>query len=231
MLRKSIIVLANSFKRNERCVAGRELVLVNGQSVLSSWIRPVSTHGDGELRPPERVIARTRAEVGVRDIVEVALARHSDDPTQPENWVLFGRGDWTDVSASHRRLSLDELEEQPPGLWLDPATTTDRTREAWLAKCPPPQSLYVVRAERLLVRLSSDPLGKPSYRCRFDYRGLQYYLSLTDPKARRTLDPSVPRAGASPVDVPVGTVRVCISLARPFRGFHYKVVATILEGL
>jgi Dual OB-containing domain len=80
--------------------------------------------------------------------------------------------------------------------------------------------------------LGSDPLGKPSYRCRFDYRGLQYCnMSLTDPTARRKLDPQVPHAGASSVDIRVGTVRVCVSLARPFHGYHYKVVATILEGL
>jgi hypothetical protein len=231
MLRKSLFVLANSHKRHERCVAGRELVMVNGRTVLSSWIRPVGAHGDGELTLAERQIARTRVEVAVGDTVEVGLARHSGDPTQPENWVLFGRGDWTDVSASHRRPSLDELEEQPPGLWLDPVTTTDRAREAWVAQNPPPQSLYVVRAERLLVRLSSDPLGKLSYRCQFDYGGLPYSMSLTDPKARRKFDPHGPRAGASPLDVSVGTVHVCISLARPFQGFHYKVIATILEGL
>jgi len=49
--------------------------------------------------------------------------------------------------------------------------------------------------------------------------------------ARRTLEPQVPKAGGSPVDFPVGEVRICVSLARPFQGFHYKVVATILEGL
>jgi hypothetical protein len=232
MIRKSLFVLANSHKRNERCVAGRELLLVNGQTVLSSWVRPVGARGDGELTRTEREFAMTRVEVSVGDILEVGLARPAGDPTQPENWVLFGRGDWTDVRDRHRPPSLDELEEQPAGLWLDPVTSTDRVREAWLAQHPPPQSLYVIRAERLVVKLGSDPLGKPSYRCRFDYRGLQYYnTSLTDPVARRKLDPQVPRAGASPVDISVGTVRVCVSLARPFQGFHYKVVATILEGL
>src|SRR5436190_16845231 len=113
MIRKSLFVLANSNKRNERCVAGRELVLVNGQTVLSTWIRPVGARGDGELTLAERQIARTRAEVAVGDIVEVGLARPSGDLTQPENWVLFGRGEWTHVGASHRRPSLDELEEQP----------------------------------------------------------------------------------------------------------------------
>jgi Dual OB-containing domain len=231
MIRKSLFVLANSIKRNERCVAGRELVSSNGQTVVSSWVRPVSARGDGELTHVERVIAKARAEVAVGDIVEVTLARPAGDPTQPENWVIFGRGDWTDARTSHRPPSLDELEEQPAGLWLDPATSTDRVREAWVAEHPPPQSLYVIRAERLVVRLISDPLAKPSYRCRLDYRGLQYYMSLTDPKARRKFEPQVPRAGDSPVDIPIGAVRVCVSLARPYKGFHYKVVATILEGL
>jgi hypothetical protein len=231
MLRKSFIVLANSHKRNERCVAGRELVLEGSQTVLSSWIRPVGAHGDGELAANERIIARTRAEVAVGDIVEVGLVRHLADPTQPENWLLSGRGDWLEVDARYRRPSLDELEEHPDELWLDPESPTDRVRESWLAQHPPAQSLYVVRAERLSVRLSSDPLGKLSYRCRFDYRGLQYPMSLTDPKARRALDARAPKAGAGSVDVPIGSVRVCVSLARPFQGFHYKVVATILEGL
>jgi len=232
MIRKSLFVLANSMKRNERCVAGRELVSANGQTIVSSWVRPVSARGDGELTHAERVIAKTREEVAVGDIMDVKLARPACDPTQPENWVIFGRGEWTDARANHRPPSLDELEEQPAELWLDPAASTDRVREAWVRENPPPQSLYVIRTERLVVKLGSDPLGKPSYRCRFEYRGLQYYnMGLTDPKARRKLDPHVPRAGAGPVDVPVGTVRVCVSLARPFQGFHYKVVATILEGL
>jgi len=232
MFRKSLFVLANSNKRNERCVAGRELVLVNGQTVVSSWLRPVSARGDGELTHAERVIAGTRAEVAVGDIVEVGLARQAGDPTQPENWVIFGRGDWSDARDRYRTPSLDELEEQPPGLWLEAASPTDRVREAWLAEHPPQQSLYVVQAERLVVKLGSDPLGKPSYRCRFGYAGLQYYnMSLTDPQARRKLEQHVPRAGASPIDFPIGTVRVCVSLARPFQNYHYKVVATILEGL
>src|SRR5688572_24311931 len=108
MVRKTLVVLANSFKRSERCIAGRELVLVNGQTVLSAWIRPVSSHGEGELALARRQIAMTRAQIAVVDIVEVGLARPAGDPTQPENWVLFGRGDWTDGSVTHGRPGLDD---------------------------------------------------------------------------------------------------------------------------
>lgn len=231
MIRKSLLVLANSIKRNERCIAGRELMLVNGQTVLSSWLRPVSNHDEGELTFLERVCATTNLEVGVGDIVEVGLDRPGIDPTQPENWHLWGAGDWVDVSSQYGRPGLDQLEERPAALWLDPKVSTDRARDVWLIQNPPGQSLYVVRATDLVVHLTCDPTGKPGYRCRFGYAGSQYDLSLTDPEARRKLRPQLPRSGGTPVDVSVGTIRVCVSLARDFKGFHYKVVATILEGL
>lgn len=231
MIRKSLLVLANSIKRNERCIAGRELMLVNGQTVLSSWVRPVSNHDEGELNFLERLCVTTNLEVGVGDIVEVGLDRRGVDPTQPENWHLWGAGDWADVGSRFARPSLDQLEEQPASLRFDAKVSTDRARDAWLVQNPPGQSLYVVRATDSVVHLTCDSTGKPGYRCRFGYGASRYDLSLTDPEARRKFRPQVPKAGGNPAYVSLGTVRVCVSLARDFKGFHYKVVATILEGL
>jgi hypothetical protein len=231
MIRKSLLVLANSYKRNERCIAGRELAIVNGQTILSLWLRPVSAHNEGELSLTERVLAQTWVEVGVGDIVEVSLDHQPADPTQPENWLLWKNGDWTDISQSFARPNLDVLEERPPSLWLDPQAGSDRCRDGWLQQHPPAQSLYVVRAENLAVRLSCDVQGKVSRRARFEYGGQVYDLSLTDPEACRKVQPRVPRPGTGGVEIPVGSCRICISLARSFQGYHYKVVATILEGL
>jgi hypothetical protein len=231
LIRKPLLILANSIKRNERCIAGRELIAANNQTVLASWIRPISNHDEGELTFLERVLAATWMEVGVGDVVEVSVDRPLLEPTQPENWLLSGNGGWTDVSAAYLRPSLDDLEESPASLWQDPGAGSDRVRAAYLYQHPPQQSLYVVRAERLVVRLQTDSQGRPSYRCRFDYLGQPYDLSLTDPSARSRLQSHLPRAGVAAVDVPIGTVRVCVSLAGAFQGYHYKVVATILEGL
>jgi hypothetical protein len=231
MFRKSILVLANSTKNNERCIAGRELLLANGQTVLSGWVRPVSNHDDGELSISERVIAATLMEVGVGDIVEVSLGLQPHDPTQPENWVLWQSGDWADVGSNFVRPGLDQLEEDPGSLWLEPNVRNDRVSDNWLARNPPAQSLYVVRGTVVVVHLACDNHGKQTYRCEFGYRGQRYNLSLTDPEAQRKFHPQMPKPGANPVKLLLGSVRLCISLARSFRGYHYKVVATILEGL
>ena len=122
MIRKAIFVLANSIKRNERCIAGREVLLSSGQTVVSGWVRPISTHDEGELTFLERVCSTTSLEVGVLDVVEVSLDRPGGDPTQPENWVLWGNGAWTDVSFQHTPPNLDQLEERPASLWLDPTS-------------------------------------------------------------------------------------------------------------
>ena len=231
MIRKSLFVLANSIKRSERCIAGREMMLVKGQSVLSSWLRPVSNHDEGELSFLERLCVTTNLEVGVGDMVEVGLDRPGTDQTQPENWHLAGAGDWANVGTRFVRPTLDQLEEQPASLWLDPKVSTDRVCNTWLTQNPPRQSLYVVRTSDLVVQLTCDATGKPGYRCRFGYGGLHYDLSMTDPEARRKLTSQMPRKAGNPVDVSLGTVRVCVSLARDFKGFHYKVIAMILEGL
>lgn len=231
VVRKSMIVLANSMKRSERCIAGRELLLVNGQTVLSSWLRPVSNHGEGELTLLERVNVLSNLEIGVGDIVDVSLDSQQSDPSQPENWLLFQSPSWTNADPQFSAPALDQLEERPISLWAEPGTSTDRCRDGWLAKNPPTQSLYVVRAEQLVVRLSVDPSGKVTRRCLFEFGGAKYDLSLTDPEAFLRLGRHQPRPGTGVVDVPIGSVRICVSLARSFQGFHYKVVATILEGI
>jgi hypothetical protein len=191
----------------------------------------VSNHDDGELFISERVIGGTLMEVGVGDLVEVSLDSQPHDPTQPENWVLFQSGDWTDIRANYSPPGLDQLEEFPGSLWLEPNERTDRASDAWLLANSPAQSLDVVRGSFVVVHLACDSRGKRSYRCEFGYRGQRYNLSLTDPEAQRKFQGQVPQPGAGPVHLTIGSVRLCISLARSFQGYHYKVVATILEGL
>jgi hypothetical protein len=233
MLRKTLLVLANSFKRSERCVAGRELVpAADGSLHLGPWVRPVSGHDEGELSFIERVTRNTNLEVGVGDVVEVSLDRPTNEPEQPENWLLWQNGDWMDLGRGIPRPDLDALEEFPSALWWDPGSAkSDRALDSWVARKPPAQSLYVVRAERLVIRLGRGNYGAVVGRCGFEYAGRTYDLSLTDPVVLNRLAPQAPKAGAGPIDVAVGSVRVCVSFTHAFNGYHYKVVATILEGV
>jgi hypothetical protein len=49
---KRIVVLANSVKHDPgRCIAGREIIQADAGSRPGSWVRPVSSIGEGELHP------------------------------------------------------------------------------------------------------------------------------------------------------------------------------------
>jgi hypothetical protein len=101
---------------------------------------------------------------------------------------------------------------------------------------PPRQSLYVVRPEqfRLIFRTErSNGTVRHRRRCVFRYRGVEYDLSLTDPVVCARDEDRFPEPGRPPVELRLSCgddLAICVSLAREFNGFHYKVVATIFEG-
>ncbi|MBX9580030.1 MAG: hypothetical protein K2X87_06940 [Gemmataceae bacterium] len=235
VVRKRLLVLANAVRNHReegRCIAGREVVDDPGGPRLGGWVRPVSTHGDGELWCTERRYPDGRW-VGVMDVADVALAGPVGDPCQPENWTLAGPDGWTDPGRGDRPPA-DGLVETPPGLWLQPGGPTDRVSHAHLTAHPPGQSLYVVRPEAARLSLSSeDGPGHPrrKRRCQFSYNGVDYDLPLTDPAATGRFERRFPAPGRPALVVPLPASRtlLCVSLARAFNGYHYKLVATVFE--
>ncbi|MBX9625353.1 MAG: hypothetical protein K2X82_16220 [Gemmataceae bacterium] len=235
VVRKRLMVLANAVRNHReegRCIAGREVVDGPAGLRLGGWVRPVSGHGEGELWCSERRYP-DGGWVRVLDVADVELAGPVGDPDQPENWVLAGEGGWAELTRSCRP-PLDGLEETPPGLWLQPGGPTDRVSHGYLAAHPPGQSLYVVRPEEPRLVLGTEPgPGHPKRRrrCLFRYAGLDYDLALTDPKATEQYERRFPAPGQSALVVPLPGDRtlLCVSLARPFNGYHYKLVATVFE--
>ncbi len=230
---KSLLVLANSFRRGGRCIAGRELVATAG-SRFGSWVRPISDKGEGELLaqhirlgfgPPLRPL----------DVVKVPLTARGSDPAHPEDW-LVAEARWTRESPCSADV-LSSLVEHPASLWHDPHRRSDRVSPAVVESFPGHQSLYLVRPSNLRFKAWKEfdvvkQRERPKYRAMFDYGGIDYDLSLTDPAAIDRFIPRLPAVGESPRDIP-GTLGeralLCVSLTPVFNGLHYKVVATVLE--
>jgi hypothetical protein len=235
VVRKRLLVLANAVRNHReegRCIAGREVLGDGDGGSLGGWVRPVSTHGEGELWCTERRYP-DGGWVRVLDVAEVALAGPVGDPCQPENWALAGEGGWADLTGRCPRPT-DGLVETPPGLWLQPGGPTDRVSHAYLAAHPPGQSLYVVRPDTPRLSLGSeDGPGHPKRRrrCLFGYHGADYDLPLTDPAATERYERRFPAPGQPALVVPLPADRtlLCVSLARAFNGYHYKLVATVFE--
>jgi hypothetical protein len=238
VIQKRLLVLANSVKKGSgRCVAGREILPAGENKYrLGPWLRPVSDHGEGELWEDERLYV-DGSPVSVLDFATVPLDEKVVDAGQPENWRIAGVERWRNISTRHKLPSRRTLEERPPDLWLQPNMQTDRVAHSYLTENPPKQSLYIVRPKGFRLNLRSetwDGRTKPKRRCQFVYEGVQYDLGLTDPVISERYDAQIPAAGHPTVQIQLPCADdhlICVSLAREFNGYHYKLVATVFEGI
>ncbi|WP_029629961.1 dual OB domain-containing protein [Zavarzinella formosa] len=233
---RRMLVLANSAKKGSgRCIAGREILSVDENTYkFGSWLRPISTHGEGELWPNERICDNGN-QIKVMDFVDVPLIDKSIDPCQPENWRISNTDRWKNVNSEYKLSSLNLLIESPENLWLQPKMQPDRVFHEYLKENPPDQSLYIIRPQNFLLRFWSDQwngITKRKRRCRFDYKGVTYDLGLTDPVIGERYRDQIPGLGQPTLEARLpcsNNLLICLSLAGNLDNYHYKVVATIFE--
>ncbi len=229
---KRIIVLANSIKKGERCVAGRE---IGGAAGIGDWIRPISDEPEGELKPWHMRV-HNGDPVKVLDVLDVPLSRHANDTIHPEDWFVQTDERWKRQTRFNRQR-LSSLEEKPSDLWLESTSHTDRVTGAFLTRRSNHQSLYLIRPVDLRIKLSFEhnpfkDKDQRKTRAAFRYNGQTYQMNLTDPDFTDRHCTTYPKLGApaSLVRPPYGDrCLLCVSLTPEFNGYHYKVVATVLE--
>ena len=236
VVQKRLLVLANSVKKGGRCIAGREVLSDGKRKRLGSWIRPVSSHGEGEL-----VLGETRYRddqpLNVLEVADVRLSELVKDSCQPENWRIAGHPVWGKPDEDYTQPPLRRLEEFPVELWVEPGNRSDRVSHQHLAASPPEQSLYVIRPEGLRIQFFTDNWegrSKRKRRCQFTYKGREYNFGLTDPAIEEKHAIQFPAYGQPALNLrlPCGDdLLICISLAGAFNGQHYKLVATIFEDV
>jgi hypothetical protein len=227
---KRIVVFANSIKKHARCVAG-----VETDDDIGGWIRPVSGQSEGELEPRHMRVNDGKA-LKVFDIVDVPVTRCLNDRVHPEDWVVDATQSWKRVSQLNPR-NLRAFEEFPVDLWLEPLAKTDRVAGKFLRARHGHQSLYLVRPNDLRIELSCvhnqhKNIEQKKTRAKFSYDTHGYDMGLTDPIFNDRYCTVFPALGAKPLIVrpPHGDeCLICVSLTPEFNGYHYKVVASILE--
>lgn len=209
---KRIVILANSVKHSPgRCVAGRELLLKIGAGVrVGGWLRPVSLIGEGELYAQHCRI-EGGGSINLFDVFDVPLTGPADDPIQPENWLIDQQVLWRRVSPLPRARLVD-FYENPDGLWIEPGVNSDRVSQAYFGGHPPHQSLYVIPLSDPVIK--EDNWNQGRHRLHFRHAQHAYALKITDPLMH----------AAAPGALPVAA---CISFTPPFKGFHYKLVASL----
>ena len=224
--KKKIVCLANSRKYPSGfCVAGME---VGSGTDAGSWIRPVSARETEEISEEERRY-EDGTEPELLDIISITLSKSSPDAHQQENHLIDDNYYWEKKGT----VSWEELQkavENPKGpLWYNGPSSThgtnDEVPENRVAEMT--RSLYLVRPDKLtiLVKLESrGSYGPPRRRVRatFDLCGHSYCFAVTDPHIERKY-----LAGPNG-EFKLKDALLCVSLAKPFNGYAYKLVAAVI---
>lgn len=233
---KYIIVLANSIKHApSTCVAGREIISGSKNYEIGEWVRPISKHGEGELYPTETQLGPLR-QPRILDFVEIPLEGHANNSLQPENWFIQPEKRWRLANELFARPGMELLAQTPPHLWVQPVQKTDRVATDFLRLKKLYSSLYLIHVSKVRVKFFWkvwDGEYSRKRRVEFEYRSVKYDLGLTDPVFVEKYRDRFPTQGDAPVEFevkPAGGCYLCVSLAPEFNGYHYKVVATIIEA-
>lgn len=201
---KNLVILANSVKHGNRCVAGK------CQST-GEWVRPVSSIQGGALTLNHIQCRNPYGVYPVRNLqkVRVALASHVPLINQPENYLLAANEEWQQ-NFKINSCEVPGLLDNPVSLW------GEGNRVSYVAiqqsKIRINQSLFLIQSESLSFYRSD--CDKP--RAKFSYRGIKYDLPISDPSFNAIIREQKELLGI-----------LCISLGEEYKGSCYKIVASI----
>lgn len=169
------------------------------------------------------------SEPRVLDVVTIGLIEAQPDGYQSENWLLDEQISWEKVDRADWDilLALDELlsaKETPGPLWVNGYRSShglnDEVPEEQLSKFT--FSLKLIRVSNLALQAHYE-WGKRALRAHFEYSGASYALKVTDPVYEESYR-------AKPTGTyELGEAFLTVSLAEPFKGYAYKVVAAIIQ--
>jgi hypothetical protein len=228
------VILANSVKKQHRCIAGREIVQSGSSVKLGPWIRPVSPDGEaseGELKP-KHCLTKGNVKIDVLGVFEIPLARHRSDPGQPENWDVVTNSPWKRL-GSLERPSLRGLIEKPLHLW-DVGTPGERKVHVDAPlDARGNTSLALIRPSgfRAWVQREQKPWNDyetTTMRGVFGYQGRDYEFDITDDSFAPRLRNSA-KSNRTEFRPAFGDdCALCVSLGAPYRDYHWKLIAAVI---
>lgn len=221
---KRIICLANSRKTSGRCIAGKE-VFPDGS--VGGWIRPVSDRPTEEVSEYERQY-EYGSDPQVLDVIGIPLKNALPKGFQRENWLLDPNYYWKKIES----VDWDDLSvfaDNPAALWINGHSTDNGKNDRIPISITNSieSSLYFIRlpALELSVFAPGSNFGNLKRRVqgRFQYRGEDYWVWVTDPRYEREY---LQRPNGN---YHIGECFLTISLGDEYHGHAYKFIAAIIE--
>lgn len=231
-----MVILANSRRAGGRCIAAKEVQVGSGGIVPGGWVRPVAPAGsseEGELGLAHCLSSGGRP-IQVLDIARCQFMGPAKGLHQPENWRLARQSAWELVDACPVQC-LEDLTDHPSGLW-DESDSSENYRRISVdapASAFGGFSLALIRPKGFAIHCQR---GYNSWRGRttqentgqFEFAGRTYACRITD-DAFEAQYCQMTRDGTREFPSPFGDdCLLCMSLSAPFKGYHYKLIASII---
>ncbi len=222
-MKKTIVILANSVKHGQYCVAGKDIV-------TKQWVRTVKDKEDSELSHEQ---AKCKNPYGVFPIsvlqkIEIGLSQAAPLINQPENYIITD-----EIWLQRYKIDLNELNsylDNPDILWSNQSSSgngqNDRVdyNQILNENLMIEQSLYLIKSDEIKVHVSINIKNKKRIRISFVYKDTSYNLATTNPILWKEF--SNREIGEYQFN---STKTLCISLGEKFDdGFCYKLVASVL---
>lgn len=198
-----IVILANSVKHHQHCVAGKRTA--NGQ-----WVRPVSNANGAELSHEQAKFQNPHGTFNVKPLQKIIMnfSAHAPLTHQPENYVI-DRSMW----RQNYKITDEELNQyldQPNDIWGN----TDRVPYASILSggIVIEQSLFLIAVNDLNLYINQYDRRRAT----FSYRHITYDLAVTDPNFDRITQNNEELRNI-----------LCVSLGEEYQGNCFKLVATV----
>ena len=212
-MEKTIVIFANSVKHHQHCVAGKDIV-------TKEWIRPVGDKNGCELTH-EQVKSKNpygKFPTKILQKVKINFMQHAPLINQPENYIISD-DDWIQ-NYTLKPEEIINFIDNPPNLWIDSTSSIDRVNYQLIQNktIKIKQSLYLIKVKSIHIywKDRSNVKKNPQRRGRFKYNNIFYDLPLTDPKFQEFAEQDLENKF------------LCISLGEQFKGYCYKLIASIL---
>ena len=218
---KSIICLANSRKLNGKCIAGLEFE----DRQVGGWIRPVSNRSNGEIVAFDCPM-ENGAEPNLLDILRIPMVEPRPNGFQTENHLIDNGYYWVKEGFFAKQY-LPHYCKEPNPLWVNEFHSTngfnDRIPEMRASRLT--NSLVLIEPQQLTITVVPGyNRGQLKTRAEFSVAGEIYCLVVTDPAIENQYRPY----GVGRYTFPSRPI-ACISIGEPYRGFCYKLVASIIS--
>ncbi len=223
---KTILCLANSRKITGRCVAGREV----SDAGIGRWVRPVSSHGHGEVSESDRRFSNG-IDPKVGDIIEIPMLQPKPHLYQVENHLIDAERYWSLVrKATPAEIDMAIERNGRTSLWNISSSTRNGLKDRVLPSLVGERegSLAFIEVTDLEIQIVVEGAQfnnpKRKMRGQFTHDRSSYRFAITDPVVEREffLKPDGMYK--------VGRSALCISLGDVHDdGFAYKLIAGVIR--